>query len=86
MKVNTKTESVILIIANATPSTVIGIMIHIPNMDSASILDMASTDDTAMVSGFTSVTDTTADMDAIIIGNSNAQPCPENPEDADFQI
>ena len=39
-----------------------------------------------MVSDFTSVTDTTADMDTIIIGNSNAQPCPENPEDADFQI
>jgi len=77
---------VVLIITNATPSTVIGIMIHILDMDSASILDMASKDDTAMVSDFTSVTDTTADMDIIIIGNSNEQPCPENSEDADFQI
>ena len=40
-------------------------MIHIPDMDSAFIWDMASKD-TAMDSNFTSATDTPADMGAII--------------------
>ena len=60
----------IFIITNATPSTVIGIMIHIPDMDSAFILDMAAKDDIAMVSDFTSVIDTTADMGPTFIATN----------------
>ena len=64
-KADTWTGSDILIITGAVPDAVIGIMIHIPDMDFFFILDTALKDIT-MVSDFTSAIDTIAHIGAII--------------------